>query len=163
MFGLTYDLQEIWDIPLCSNDDYVKWGNSISTRYMPEQYIWLNYLRKHRDIDAPQYYSYEKDIYSESKNYMLNNMVLLSQSQFGLKVFSKKLKNHDRSTCYTHSDWLALYQYQNFGIKTLNLTWLKYKELELNQAWHFLWRKAVKAVASLIPNKKLRRLVRRLY
>jgi hypothetical protein len=163
MFGLTYDLQEIWDIPLCPKDDYVKWGNSISTRYMPEQYIWLNYLRKHQDIDAPQYYSHEKDIYSESENYMLNNVVLLSQSQFGLKGISKKLKKYNPLTCYTHADWLALYRYQSFGERTLGLMWLKFKELGVHRARHYVWRKAVKAVTCLIPNKKLRHQVRRLY
>ena len=163
MFGLTQDLLNIWEIALCPEGDYVVWGKSISTRYMPEQYVWLNYLRKYRDIYSTQYYSHEKIIFNASKDYMVNNLVLLNESQFGLRVFNKKLKKHNPSTCFTHADWLVLYRYQSFGERTLGFYWLKFKESRIECFIHFVWRKVVKAVACLIPNKKLRRKVRRIY
>ena len=162
MFGLTDDLLKIWDIPLCPEGDFVKRGSMVSSRYRPEQHLWLNFLRKYKDIDCPRYYTASKDIMKESENYMINNVVLLNTKQFGLQILNKDLTTHESWTCYSHADWDALYRKKYSGCYSVNYLRLRIKECySLIGMMHFLWRKVVKAIVCLIPNKRLRRLFRR--
>jgi hypothetical protein len=164
MFGLRDDLINIWDIPECLPDHFVNDGEFEYARYAPEQHLWLSFLRKYHDVDCSHYDTRSKGVQRESENYMLNNVVLLSAKQFGLKVLKKEILGYDTWTCYSHADWLSLYSKKKSGYVSVNYIWLKVKECYGMFAWvHFLWRKVVKAIACLIPNKKLRRLVRRLY
>jgi hypothetical protein len=168
MFGLRDDLHNIWDIPLCAPDDFVKYGEHEFARYAPEQHVWLNFLRKYHAIECPEFDTQCKEVIRESENYMFNNVVLLSSKQFGLKVLKKDILRHEAWTCYTHKDWLALYKKIIFKENTIEYVWLclknNYKLIYfVPQVIHYVWRKVVKAITCLIPNKKLRRLVRRLY
>jgi hypothetical protein len=168
MFGLRDDLLNIWDIPLSAPDDIVKYGKHEFARYAPEQHVWLNFLRKYHAIECPEFDTKCEDVIRESENYMLNNVVLLNTKQFGLKVLKKDILSHHAWTCYTHRDWLALYKKSIFKESTLGYIWLCIKNnykliFFVPLAINYVWRKVVKAVTCLIPNKKLRRQVRRLY
>ena len=168
MFGLRDDLLNIWDIPLSAPDDIVKYGKHEFARYAPEQHVWLNFLRKYHAIECPEFDTQCGDVIRESENYMLNNVVLLNTKQFGLKVLKKDILSHHAWTCYTHRDWLALYKKSIFKESTLGYIWLciKYNYkliLFVPLVINYVWRKVVKAVTCLIPNKKLRRQVRRIY
>jgi hypothetical protein len=169
MFGLKEDLLNIWDIPLCPNDDFINKGKTISTRYMPEQYVWLSFFRKYKNIKCARYYTLSRKIKNESMKYMVNNIVLLNNKQFGLNILKKDILNHNTWTCYSNKDWLTLYRKQNNKVcLSCGYIWLKIKEnykiiFLLPICLYYVWRKFIKIIACLIPNRKLRHMVRKLY
>jgi hypothetical protein len=163
LFGLTQDLRDIWDIPTMPEGDLVRCRKTMCNRYMPEQYIWLSYLRKYKKIECNQYDSSDKRIFVESKNYMLNNVVLLSSDRFGFAVYKKELLRHNRWSCFTHADWLALYHYQTSGEISLDYIRLKIKEAMPTRFHHSVFRLFIRAMTCLLPNKKLRCKFRTLY
>lgn len=164
LFGLTQDLKDIWDVSNMSTDgDLIRYGKVEVARFAPEQYIWLNYFRKFREVECAQGWLTDRKVFAESENYMLNNVLLLSLEQFGFDVFKKELLGHRAWDCYTHADWMALYRYRFSGEISSGYIWLKFKEVIPYGFPHFVFRKFIKALACLLPNNKLRRKVRGLY
>ena len=162
MFGLADDLLDLWSIPECADDDFINGEYGLWARYSPEQYVWLSYLRKHKEIECEQFDSNDRHVVAASSDYMLNNVVLLNDKQFGLQAINKAVLEHHAWTCYSHSDWRALYYYRFSGRISVGYIWLKIKESFLPNAAYAAWRKIVKAVGCLIFNKKLRRKFRML-
>lgn len=164
LFGLAQDLRNIWDIPnMSTGGDLIKYGKVEVAKYAPEQYIWLTYFRKFKEVECAKGWLDDGKVFAESENYMLNNVLLLSREQFGFDVFKKELLGHRAWDCYTHADWMALYRYRFSGEISSGYIWLKFKEVIPYRFPHFVFRQFIKALACLVPNKKLRRKVRGLY
>lgn len=85
-FGYTNDLINYFDIPLMGElDAYFDSNNNFFNRYVPEQYIFVNFLRKNK---MNIYFHYYNDISTlnilETKKYFLSNFIFLNFEQFCL-------------------------------------------------------------------------------
>lgn len=113
-FGLTEDVRKIFDIPLMPVNEVV-WGSSGYNRYYPEQYLFINLLRKNGHIincDFRDDYTIENATATE--RYIASNFVLLDYKRFNLmntkKTFSITNAPLGFASCYTHGEWQQLYR-----------------------------------------------------
>ncbi|MDR2429127.1 MAG: WavE lipopolysaccharide synthesis family protein, partial [Candidatus Margulisbacteria bacterium] len=121
-FGLTADLRDLFDIPLMSKAEQVWFRKhpvasnrqQFLCRYVPEQYLMLNFLRKHkRPAHCRHIFDATPQSIAETRHYLANNFVLLSFEQFSLRPQKPKLQPEtvpNFSSCYTHLDWLKMYK-----------------------------------------------------
>lgn len=125
-FGLTADLLKLFDIPLMPTTevDYYERNGYLHNRYRPEQYLWLNCLRKNsKTVMCEHLYHCNANIREATERYFVSNFVFLEWQQFGLTPPSKfaSFVTNDYSTCFTHVEWLGLYQhYLNNGYSLPN-------------------------------------------
>ncbi len=117
-FGLCKDLINLFDIPLMSKADarYHKVGDFRYNRYFPEQYLWVNCLRKngHR-IQFNRFKVPSEKLIIETEKYFVSNFIFLSWNQLGLVPparFTNILNRteYDYISCITHSEWVKLYK-----------------------------------------------------
>jgi hypothetical protein len=114
-FGLREDLINLFDIPLIDkeSDKYVKFGDGLYNRYVPEQYLWIGCLRKNGKVIECEHHRYTSDkIKTDTEKYFASNFIFLSWKQFGLiapKKFDNMVEN-DYESCITHREWVALYK-----------------------------------------------------
>lgn len=121
-FGLREDILNLWDIPHQSEHDMGKyWKNKkrpaidpIPTwyfRYIPEQYIWTECLRKNGVVFG---FEYHTDITSEnlalSELSFANNVVILDYEESGLRFLKFDPYKWDYTAQYKHAEWLDLYK-----------------------------------------------------
>ncbi len=115
-FGQTTDLLNLFNVPLMAAEDAV-WDteNFNGNRYVPEQHIFINCLRKNGfsvPCDFSRHVTAENT--EETERFFANNLVLLTFDQFNLRptknTFDMCLEIKSFLTCYTHVDWLKLYQ-----------------------------------------------------
>lgn len=114
-FGLTEDLINIFDIPLMPDSEELYWGsnNIFYTRYVPEQYIFLNFLRKNGKEILCDYQHHEHMITAEeTERYFISNFIFLDWSQFCLGIPKKFecFKKNKYESCITHYEWQVLYK-----------------------------------------------------
>ena len=88
-FGLTEDLKNIFSIPLINknnlNGPKVNGYHLISENLSPEQYVWINFLRKYEDIDSSHinYFSAKRN--SKSEESYAKNTIMINISCFNIK------------------------------------------------------------------------------
>ena len=120
-FGLTDDILNIWDIPLETEDValYFKIHNRpvldiIKTwlfQYIPEQYIWISFLKKNKiDFDFKYYTDINNKNLRLSELSFANNIVILNYEQFGIKFLKYDPYKWDYKNQYNIYDFLCLYQ-----------------------------------------------------
>lgn len=115
-FGKTSDIINLYDIPLMTR--YEAYWNTRSdgfTRYVPEQYIFINCLRKNKKEILCHYFNHKSQHnIMETEKYFASNFVFLTFDQFNIiptkKSFSLKAHPNIFRTCYTHIEWLTLYK-----------------------------------------------------
>lgn len=111
-FGRTEDLLDLWQIPLSnfapSRTGFKSWllNNPIfkARRYVPEQYIWVSFLRKaslSADIGFPL--DFELEQFSMSEQSIAQNFIIKTYDELGLHIPSRLLGSDVRSV-YTASD-----------------------------------------------------------
>ncbi len=119
-FGLTEDLKRLFDIPLMlpheASCDTLN-GHSV---YVPEQYIFTSFLKKHgREVFCRFYNDVSDRARQDTEQYFGTDFVLLNFDQFGIfcpkEHFSKTLNLVTFYTCYTHAEWLSLYKKYTAG------------------------------------------------
>lgn len=120
-FGLTSDLMNLFDIPLFPEPLYTQWykthpkpANDFDPpnfcRYMPEDYLWSEFLKKHKTIHHEYYSHIAPGIIEESERYIANNTVVLPAGQLG--AVSQKYSGyagHCLLKCYTFREWEGMY------------------------------------------------------
>lgn len=115
-FGKTKDLINLFDIPLMTEEEaYFSFNTPISNKYVPEQYIFINCLKKNgKKAELELYNQATPENIEDTERYFASNFVLLSFEQFNLqctkKTFDMAIHPNSFITCYTHYDWLKLYK-----------------------------------------------------
>lgn len=115
-FGRTADLVRLFDVPLMTeNEAYWDKKNARFNRYVPEQHIFINCLRKAGKTVSCEFYNDNSETnIVETEKYFASNFVFLTFDQFNLKpsktIFMMKPHPNSFRTCYTHYEWLALYK-----------------------------------------------------
>lgn len=119
-FGLRTDLLNFFDIPLMPKEEvhYYEFKNTLNCRYVPEQYLWINCLRKNgRYIQCDYKWDCNDHIAEETEHYIASNFVYLEYEQFNL-IPPNKLRlfvENDFDSVITHIEWQKLYkQYVNY-------------------------------------------------
>ncbi len=125
-FGETTDVQNIWDIPLAVEPDLTRWfrnrprpANNVAPksmmRYTPEQYIWLSFLRKYRDVVCDYQWDLTTEAILGTERSFAGNLILISPDQAGLVLQKYRAKPsiaawaEGPGTCYSHTLWKHLY------------------------------------------------------
>lgn len=119
-FGLTQDVQNIWDIPLAPEPETSLWfrSNPYPTgaperdcaRLRPEQYIWLSFLRKHTDIPCEHQWDYGEHNRELHELSLANHVIILSPREIGIKFVKYGIGLGGWAAFYTHCEWQELYQ-----------------------------------------------------
>ncbi len=134
-FGLTTDLLDLFGIPLFPEPLYTRWyethpkpANDFEPqnycRYMAEDYIWSEFLKKHKSIRHEYYSHTSSEIINESERYLANNAIVLSSSQLG--VISQKYQAWAAPhllKCYTFREWEHLYNTYSGGSQRARVDW----------------------------------------
>jgi hypothetical protein len=125
-FGETQDVRDIWDIPLSPEPDFTNWfvgrprplndqWPTHMSRYMPEQYIWLSFLRKHREVHCDYQWDLSAETILNTEKSFAGNLILISPRQAQLS-FAKYVTHtgwtgqvFGPSSCYNHALWRHLY------------------------------------------------------
>ena len=119
-FGQTDDLLKLWNIPLMKRKEAFWLSRSFNpkfyliNRYLPEQWIWIQALRK-QGITVPydSIYDIKKEFQADSEQWLINNFIALNYQRSGivpLKSSLKRLSSTDRDSCYSMAEFLNLYK-----------------------------------------------------
>ncbi len=126
-FGLTKDLINLWDIPLSDleeNDLYFKnrediGGKADYSRYTPEQYIWVSFLKKNLiSLHFEHYRDTSNDNIVISEKTLAQNLIIAEPEAIGIaspkhqKLFSTlnlEERQHASSSLYSFEEWLLLH------------------------------------------------------
>jgi hypothetical protein len=114
-FGLRTDLINLFDIPLMPKEEatYYKLKTTSFCRYVPEQYLWINCLRKNgKDIQCDHQRDYNPQISEETERYAVSNFIYLDYGQFNLTPPKKLLlfSENEFDNIITHIEWQMLYK-----------------------------------------------------
>lgn len=115
-FGKTADMTRLFDVPLMTEVE-ANWdtNNTYFNRYVPEQHVFINCLRKNgKTVQCDRYDDNSDHNTAETEKYFASNFVFLTFGQFNLmpqkSIFVMKLNPGSFRTCYTHHEWLGLYK-----------------------------------------------------
>ncbi len=116
MFGTREDLYNIWDQPF-QDEEYFEEG--VLWQYFPEQYIYINFIRKFHDVEFESFKDVNEDTIKTTDMFVATNFVVLELKQFGLGL-EDKLLAYDTKSCYSHLIWLrSYYKYHTKRFKKL--------------------------------------------
>jgi hypothetical protein len=134
-FGLTADLQNLFDCPLMQEPETSRWfenrpkpANDLWPdrlwRYSPEQYIVSNLAQRTLGITLEHASQDDVDILQSSERFIANNFIILDQYQWGLwslklKVYQDQLPAELLKGLYSHQVWYR--DYQKYSVNTPNL------------------------------------------
>lgn len=140
-FGLTEDLLSLFSAPLTPKEDkkYLETHSDKSNpseslfRFMPEQWIATNFLKsKGKNINCEYYNDCSEENSKITDLYIANNFVLLSLEQFNLDPFKKEFFANNipnyKQICYTHNDFLEMYE--KYCNKNTEIDYLQLDTLE---------------------------------
>ncbi len=123
-FGLTEDVRNLWEIPLAPEPETSHWfetrpcpdvealrplSRGTFCRYVPEQYIWVSFLRKYGPVPFEWYGDTQNDAIRLTEQTLANNVVVISMKQMQA-VFRRRVRASDWAALYTHGEWLRLYK-----------------------------------------------------
>lgn len=123
-FGLTEDLKNIWDIPLQDEPQTSRYFDSHPRplidinpnwqfRYIPEQYIWINFLKKNGvQFDFEHITDINKKNIDLSELSLVNNLTVIDYEDFGIKFlkYDPYTWNTEYNYNISHLNWLKLYK-----------------------------------------------------
>lgn len=119
-FGLTSDLLLLWDLPPPPEPESTEYFNRHPeenlhrfpelAQYTPEQYDWVHCLRKRYEIPFRHNYDFSAEALRIANLALANNFIILELAQIGLSAPRHPFLQGGISDCYTHGDFLRLYQ-----------------------------------------------------
>lgn len=155
-FGLTKDLTKLFDIPLMTKEQaYWNLKDRHQYQYVPEQYLFVNCLRKNGfEANCNFYNDCRPEGIEQTERYFASNFIFLDFEQFNLlhykNTFSMKVHPNAFMSCYTHIEWQKLYKKyvdskiklplidnQRLQIQRLYRNYKKYRFLSNICAWPF--------------------------
>lgn len=114
--GKKSDLLKIFDIPLADETIFKRCEslrNTCYMRYVPEQYIWVECIKKHKGLEDffPGNFNNSKDWLEKSERFYFNNFIPYSAKQLGFHWPKHKTVyyNKGNSSIYNIEDWCNLY------------------------------------------------------
>ena len=122
MFGRTEDLKRYYDIELQSKKeilwfDYFSKKSSVFahmlSRYTPEQYLCIQYLRHYQNLSVQAYYDASKDNIQKTESFFAENMVILDYKT-QLEITFEKYNPNRYKEAYSlihHKDWIVLFRH----------------------------------------------------
>lgn len=172
-FGLTKDLIDIWDVPLMSNEELFWFEkklpyNSIylrstTNRYHPEQYLWVNFLRKKGvALDFIDYTDSREKHKKLSEDSFADNLIFASFPEFAVYTPKKNLLKYNLgfgSRESDFSDWVRICQERNCDYipkAGLHLN----KNLRRKSKFVYDICRIINVFSSAIPIRSLRRMIR---
>lgn len=129
LFGRTEDLKKYFSAPLESAGE-IQWFKThkrekkgfytnLLTRYTPEQYLCISFLKKFEDITFDCFYDATKENIIQTEKILAGDFVVLDyQKQLGIQ-FSKYHPNRylEKSSLISHSYWEELFKEYSLGVK----------------------------------------------
>lgn len=120
-FGHRDDLLAIWDIPLAPEREISKWYDvrdrpsvdlfpHLQSRYYPEQYVWLSFLKKHIEADIDYIWDCPEEKIEKSEKSFANNLIFLEPDRIGIRSLKYRLKLDDWAGVYSFGEWERLYR-----------------------------------------------------
>lgn len=122
MFGLTEDLKQYYDLELQDKDEILWFDrfpktNSIfshmRSRYTPEQYLCIQYLKRFKNLEIQNYYDASKQNIEETERFFAENMVILDYGK-QLEITFQKYHPNRYKEAYSllhHKDWITLFNH----------------------------------------------------
>lgn len=120
-FGLREDVLALWDIPLAREPETSRWFEthmrpdpdlypSFLCRYLPEQYIWLSFLRKHWDVSFEHIWDCTSENIELSERSIVNNLVILEPKRIGIRSSKYGFNLIEWLSLYSYGEWFSLYK-----------------------------------------------------
>lgn len=145
LFGLTEDVLRHFDVPLVDEEDWdwaLQHQNEIPRRgdlplflprLAPEQHFFVHSLRKHgHAVKLRYYHDTSADVPLQSRRYLVNNFVVLTAHDFGVRTTKSTLAaaiNEDINDCYSPELYRA--EYRQWCDPAARLTWRESIEARL--------------------------------
>lgn len=128
-FGLREDMLSLWDNNFLTEKDKYwfenkpkpelvkKFYSHLIARYNPEQIIWIGFISKFKKIHADHMFDINNKSIEETLKSYANNLIILSEKQFGIKFLKKMRIGADRWRVMTYIDFLKIYNSFSNGRK----------------------------------------------
>lgn len=130
-FGLLEDMLALWDIPFPTEEEenwfkYHRKDKNVKehyypliARYNPEQFIWINFIKKYiKNIHTDNMFDINSDSINETLLSYANNLIILSNRQFGIKPLKPRRKGGNSWHIITYKEFLKIYNnYANGKVK----------------------------------------------
>lgn len=115
-FGTTEDLKDIFDIELAEKYAHVlsKAGNTYFAinPYYPEQYMWSQFLSKHKEISFTHSDDISNNNIELSERYFANNAILLNTRQIKMKWLKHPGKAYAQTPSLSNSGLYTFNEYK---------------------------------------------------
>ena len=119
-FGKTQDILNIWDVPLMpvSDQNYFSKASPapskifkyLKSRFFPEQFIWISFLKKHLSISCRHALDISNENIELSEQSFANNLVILPLQTLNLRFLKGSIAaNYRPDLIYTYQGWKTLY------------------------------------------------------
>lgn len=122
LFGRTEDLKRYFSAP-CESTEEIRWFTThpreqtgfytnLLSRYVPEQYLCLNFLRQFEPVHCDCFYDATEENIRQTERMLAGDFVVLDyQKQFGIR-FTKYRPNRylEKSSLVSHRYWKQLFQ-----------------------------------------------------
>lgn len=120
-FGLKQDMLSLWDNDFLSESDKYwfedkkkpeevnKFYSPLIARYNPEQVIWIGFVSKYKKLHSDHMFDINDNSIQETLKSYANNLIILSEKQFGIKFLKKMRDGADRWRIITYIDFVKIY------------------------------------------------------
>jgi hypothetical protein len=169
-FGLTKDLQNYYSIPLQdaseaswfeSHHKRVACFKTSLSRYVPEQYICLNFIKKYKQISCRNYYDASTENIVLTEQFFAENMVVLDyESILGIKFSKYNPERYgDKYHILYYRDWLNLYH--RYSCNRQGLYWQGYviKNIAKKFFYYYIRSLLVQILVALHLKEQIKRLL----
>lgn len=120
-FGYLEDVLDIWDVPLADEPHLSRYFENhpkpkpdrfpyFLCRYFPEQYIWISFLNKHKQIDLKYFAENNDNVIQLSEQSIASNLVLLEPEMLQISFLKYNIKTEDWISLYTFGEWQRMYK-----------------------------------------------------
>ncbi len=123
-FGLTQDVKNIFDIPLTNKEVTAINKNGepylATNPYSPEQYIWVKFLSKHKEIHFEHLEDISHNNIVLSEKYFANNCIFLSAKRAGIHWLKSPGDAYAQTPCLSNSGLYTFTEYKKLLNKYAN-------------------------------------------
>ena len=128
-FGLRSDMLSLWNNNFLSDDDkkwfldkqkpylVTKFYPHLTARFNPEQIIWIGFINKFKRTHIDHMFDINDFSMEETLKSYANNLIILSEKQFGIKFLKKMRQGADLWRIITYIDFIKIYNNFSNGKK----------------------------------------------
>ena len=169
-YGRTEDLRRLWDVDLMSEKDATHFQKHphrrgvtkdityFNPRYAVEQHVFLQCIRKSHAVECDSIDDDRPKLRHSGEDFLIDNVVLVELDQASVAI-PKHLRLmsclKESYNCYSHLDWLVLYQ-RSGGAKLTSAARAQYRwRVVLRFIYVLLKRNAL--INALLKSKRISR------